>query len=337
MILHWEKKQLFFIRPARTSRGDYKEKTVWLVYLSEGNLRGNGEVAPLPDLSTDGQVDYDQVLTQLQYFAGQDLPFHELIKLSAGFPALSFALECARLDLLNGGTGVLFDTAFTRGETGMRINGLVWMDTAEAMLEEANRKMEAGFSCLKFKVGALDADEECRLLEKIRRHKNAFQLEIRLDANGAWAPDDASHHLREFSRFEIHSIEQPIKAGQVEAMQEVCRKSPIPVALDEELIGFPVAEAKRLLSFINPAYIILKPTLLGGFSVADEWIATADSLNIGWWSTSALEGNTGLSAIAQWAASKKPVMPQGLGTGALFSNNFPARTQVRGEQIWFSR
>lgn len=336
MILHWEKKQLSFIKPARTSRGEYKEKAVWLVYLSEGNVRGTGELAPLPDLSPDGQVDYDQVLTQLQYFAGQDLPFQELIKLSVGFPALSFALECAHLDLLNGGTGVLFDSAFTRGETGMRINGLVWMDNAEAMLEEAKRKMEAGFSCLKFKVGALDPDEECRLLEKIRRYKNAFQLEIRLDANGAWAPDDALFHLREFSRFEIHSIEQPIKAGQPEAMQEVCRKSPIPVALDEELIGFPVAEAKRLLSCINPAYIILKPTLLGGFSFADDWIATAVSLNIGWWSTSALEGNIGLSAIAQWAASKKPVMPQGLGTGALFNNNFPARTQIRGQEIWFS-
>jgi len=335
MRLHWEKHLLQFNKPARTSRGAYTEKSVWLVYLSEGNLRGVGEVAPLPDLSIDGQVDFDQVLTQLQYFAGEGLPFTELLNLCSDYPALTFGLECAHLDLIGGGTGILFDTPFTKGEMGMRINGLVWMNDAESMYNEALSKIESGFSCLKFKVGALDPDAECRLLEKIRKVRNAFQLEIRLDANGAWAADEALYFLKEFSRFEIHSIEQPIKAGQADAMQEVCAKSPVPIALDEEIIGHSVSDALSLLQTIRPPYIILKPTLLGGFGNADAWISAANKTSTGWWSTSALEGNIGLSAIAQWASSKNPAMPQGLGTGSLFNNNFSSRTIVRGEEIWF--
>ena len=335
MLLYWEKQTLNFLKPARTSRGAYAEKPVWLVYLTRDGIRGCGEAAPLPDLSIDGQADLDSVLTQLQYFAGDGLPLPELLRLTEDYPSLHFALECAALDLEGGGRGVLFDTPFTRAETSLRINGLVWMDRAEAMLEEALKKMDAGFSCLKFKVGALDPDEECRLLEKVRKLKNAFQLEIRLDANGAWPAADALYHLKEFSRFEIHSLEQPIKAGQHEAMAEVCAKSPIPVALDEELIGFDSGRAPELIRRIRPAYIILKPTMLGGFSRSDQWIAAAKQEALGWWSTSALEGNIGLSAIAQWASSKHPDMPQGLGTGALYANNFPARTGLKGEQLYF--
>lgn len=335
MHLFWEKHLLRFLKPARTSRGAYTEKPVWLLYLSDGRIQGCGEAAPLPDLSTDGKADLDAVLTQLQYFAGEGMEMPELLRLTLDYPSLQFALECAWLDLQNGGRGQLFNTPFTENGAGMIINGLVWMDSAAAMYDEAMKKLAAGFRCLKFKVGALDPDAECRLLEAVRKQRNAFQLEIRLDANGAWSPDDAARHLKEFSRFEIHSIEQPIKAGQHEAMAEVCAKSPIPIALDEELIGWDAQSAGALLQAINPAYIILKPTLLGGFSQADLWVDAARRHGCGWWSTSALEGNIGLSAIAQWASSKTPTMPQGLGTGALYENNFPARTRLVEDQIFF--
>ena len=337
MLLHWEKHILHFIKPARTSRGAYTEKPVWLVYLTENGVTGCGEAAPLPDLSPDGQVNLDEVLTQLQYFASENLPLHEWLRLAAPYPSLQFALECAWLDCKNGGQGVLFPGPFTRAETGIPINGLVWMDTADAMWGEAHRKINSGYRCLKFKVGALDTDTECRLLEQVRKLKNAFQLTLRLDANGAWNDAEALRHLKEFHRFEVHSIEQPIKAGQPDAMQEVCAKSPIPVALDEELIGVSADKAEALLKYINPAFIVLKPTLLGGFTASNAWIQHAHSLDIGWWATSALEGNIGLSAIAQWVSTLQPPLFQGLGTGALYENNFPPQTHLQQDVMWFGK
>lgn len=335
MQLHWEKHTLTFIKPAKTSRGEYTEKPHWLIYLSQNGATGCGEAAPLPDLSIDGQAPIDEMLTQLQYFAAEPLPLNEWLRLTEGYPSLQFAIESAFLDWQNGGKGVLFPGPFTEGKQSIPFNGLVWMDTLEGMWDEAQQKIAKGFTCLKFKVGAHDTDSECRLLEKVRALKNAFVLSIRLDANGAWAPEDALLHLKEFSRFGIHSIEQPIKAGQADAMQEVCAKSPIPVALDEELIGVSNDYAEPLLKKINPAFVVLKPTLLGGFTACDRWIDLSLKHNIGWWATSALEGNIGLSAIAQWVSTKDSPMHQGLGTGALYQENFPSRTHTEKDQMWF--
>jgi o-succinylbenzoate synthase len=335
MQLHWEKHTLQFIKPAKTSRGEYTQKDHFLVLLSHNGITGCGEAAPLPDLSIDGQAQLEDVLTQLQYFAAENHPISEWLRLTDEFPSLQLALESAFLDLQNGGNGILFPGPFTEGNESIPFNGLVWMNTIEAMWEEAQVKIAQGFTCLKFKVGAIDTDSECRLLEKVRKLKNAFHLTIRLDANGAWSADEPLRHLKEFARFEAHSIEQPIKAGQPEAMQEVCAKSPIPVALDEELIGVEQNNATSLIKTINPAYLVLKPTLLGGFSACDRWIKLAEKQNIGWWATSALEGNVGLSAIAQWVATKNNPLHQGLGTGALYQTNFPSRTRTEKDRMWF--
>lgn len=335
MQLHWEKHTLQFIKPAKTSRGEYTQKDHFLVFLSQNGITGCGEAAPLPDLSIDGQAPLVEVLTQLQYFAAENHPISEWLRLTAEYPSLQFALESAFLDLQNGGKGILFPGPFTEGNESIPFNGLVWMNTIDDMWEEAQVKIAQGFSCLKFKVGALDTDTECRLLEKVRNLKNAFNLTIRLDANGAWSADETLRHLKEFARFEAHSIEQPIKAGHADAMQEVCAKSPIPVALDEELIGVSPERAENLLKTIRPAFVVLKPTLLGGFTASDSWIDLAQKHNLGWWATSALEGNVGLSAIAQWVATKHNPLHQGLGTGALYQHNFPSHTRTEKDRMWF--
>ena len=335
MQLHWEKHTLSFIKPAKTSRGEYTEKPHWLIYLSKNGITGCGEAAPLPDLSIDGQAPIDEVLTQLKYFAGEPLPLNEWLRLTEGYPSLQFAIESAYMDVQNGGKGVLFPGPFTEGKVSIPFNGLVWIDTIEGMWEEAQQKIEKGFTCLKFKVGVYDTDSECRLLEKVRGLKNAFGLTIRLDANGAWLAEEAQYHLKEFSHFDVHSIEQPIKAGQADTMQEVCAKSPIPVALDEELIGVSKDNSDPLLKKIKPAFVVLKPTLLGGYTACNHWIEVAFKHNIGWWATSALEGNIGLSAIAQWVSAKQNPMHQGLGTGALYQKNFKARTRTEKDKMWF--
>ena len=336
MQLYWEKHELQFLKPAKTSRGSYTSKPSWLVFLKQNNITGVGEASPLSDLSVDGEIDFTAVLNQLQYLLAENIPLSELLHLVADYPSLLFALECANLDLKQGGAGVLFPSAFTRGEIGIPINGLVWMNSIDEMLTEASAKINAGFRCIKFKVGALDPDSEIKMIETVRKRHNAFQLEIRLDANGAWSAEDAKILLREFSRFEIHSIEQPIKPKQTEEMSEVCAKSPIPIALDEELIGLKEIEFETLLRQIKPAYIILKPTLLGGFNVCEKWIQAAQKFNVGWWATSALEGNIGLSAIAQWVAIQNNPLPQGLGTGKLFSNNFKPKTKTETSFIFYS-
>jgi L-alanine-DL-glutamate epimerase-like enolase superfamily enzyme len=210
------------------------------------------------------------------------------------------------------------------------------MDTKEEMLKQAFEKIESGFNCIKFKVGAIDFDEECRMLEAIRKKYSSFNIEIRLDANGAFKNDEALHQLKELSRFDIHSIEQPIKPKQLDLMQELCKKSTIAIALDEELIGVDVErDGKKLLRYINPQFIILKPTLIGGFSLSEKWIHFATEMNIGWWATSALESNIGLNAIAQWTSSLDTNLPQGLGTGGLYSNNIPSPLVVKNGFLFY--
>ena len=356
MRLHIETKTMEFLKPAKTSRGEYMEKSSLLLSLQSGLCCGLGEAAPLPDLSVDGKVDLTSVLTP---WLDEEISEQQVLDwLSAwepsskeALPSLRFALHSAWKNLQRQQSLIQperqasvywNENLFTQGKVGMAINGLVWMNGAEAMYQEAMSKIDAGFKCIKIKVGALDFDEECRLLERLRNHHSAFALELRLDANGGFADDLALEQLKELSRFEIHSIEQPVGVHCAE-LDKICRFSAIDVALDESLIGLhpqkdgdAVKSGRHLLSWAKPKYIILKPTLLGGTDLADLWISEACKQDIGWWCTSALEGNVGLAVIAQWVSQYKPILPQGLGTGLLFKENYPSNTRVVGDTLWFN-
>lgn len=330
-----EKFGLKYKIPAKTSRGEYADKSLFVLRLEEAGQSMYGEIAPLPDLSIDGKEDITEVLPLLNdLLEHKTNPTEILVRLNL-YPALQFALECCFLASKNKNR-LLFDTPFTAGKESIRINGLIWMSQPEHMELAAIQKIKAGFGCIKFKVGANDHDEECRMLERIRKQFSAFKLEIRLDANGAFLPEHAGEILKDFSKFNVHSLEQPIQAGQWEQMQEVCAKSKVSIALDEELIGIDeVKMGQKLLDTIKPSYIVLKPTLLGGFTRCDHWIALAEKLGMGWWATSALESNLGLGHIAQWISTKNNPLHQGLGTGGLFERNFPSSTRLEGENMWF--
>lgn len=322
MIASYEPYQLEFKKPARTSRGEMRSHQIYLIKLEHNGRWALGEAAPLPGLSIDAVDTIEQHIATYCSLINEGISIHEL-ELDA-YPSVAFALECALQGLSQPTAFTYFDTPFTQGKP-IPINGLVWMDSIDEMYKQAIQKIEEGYTCIKLKVGALDFDSECRLLENIRKVANAFRIEIRLDANGAFLPDEALTQLRELSRFGIHSIEQPIKPKQHDVMQEICAKSPIAIALDEELIGVNVHEkGNALLRHIRPQYIILKPTLIGGLRNAEQWIRLAQEFNIGWWATSALESNIGLNAIAQWTATQHTTLPKGLGTGSLYTNNFPS-------------
>ena len=343
---HYIPYELSFVKPAVTSRNTLFKKKVYLLFVrnsKEPNQFGLGEVAPFEGLSTDAHSDFEknmQAMLKLinEGFNPLDLELEKL-------PSFQFGLETALLDLAMGGKRICFYTNFTQGIEAIPINGLIWMDTEEAMLLQIENKIQKGFNCIKMKIGALDFDAECRLLEKVRKKHNAFKLELRVDANGAFPLDDAVSMLKELKRFDLHSIEQPIKTNNPDAMAALCRKRLVDIALDEELIGVQAnLNGFALLKTINPQYIILKPGILGGFNTCDAWIAHAQQLNIPYWITSALESNVGLNAIAQYAASKKLSIPQGLGTGSLFENNFRSPLFVskgylycdgNSEDLWF--
>lgn len=300
------------------------EKKGYLIDIidNEKNIRGTGECSVLTGLSVDDKEDYVRKLNRLCFDINK--PFDVLHEDLKDWPSLRFGYESAMLDLKGGGRGVLFDTPFTRGLESIPINGLVWMAGFDDMLEQVKQKIAAGFKVLKLKVGALDFMKELDLIKYIRKEYPVDEITIRLDANGAFSVDGAMEKLHLLAEFGIQSIEQPIRAGQPEAMAEICHKSPIPVALDEELIGIHDYAARReLLKITRPAYIILKPSLVGGFKSCNEWISICNELSIGYWITSALESNIGLNAIAQYTSSiDTRGLPQGLGTGGLFSNNF---------------
>jgi o-succinylbenzoate synthase len=314
--------ELVFKKPAQTSRGVMQNHVAYYIVLKNGNRMGYGEAAPLKGLSIDDRPDFEQKLKECIAFINDGLPIDALpLK---DFPSLRFAFEVAFLSLGFDNPFTVYNNFFIAGNP-IHINGLVWMNTKTEMLEEAFTKVEQGFDCIKFKVGALDFDEECRMLESFRKRYSAFKVELRLDANGGFTTEEADQKLKELSRFDIHSIEQPIRAKQPYYMNELCLKTPIPIALDEELIGVDVAlEGEKLLTFIRPQYIIIKPTLIGGLAVSDCWVKHAQKQNIGWWATSALESNIGLNAIAQWCANYDLKLPQGLGTGSLYTNNTPS-------------
>jgi len=325
---------LTFIHPAGTSRGVLRQKPCWYIQLmAEDGTTGLGEVSVIPGLSLENP---DECEIRIDHLC-KLISLGEMDPLQAlpHAPGIQFALETALLDLKQGGRRLLFDSDFARGKLGIPTNGLIWMGNRDFMMRQIREKIRLGFRVLKLKVGALELGMELDLLRWIRSEFGNSQLEIRLDANGAWSPEEAVRALEQFSRFHIHSIEQPIAAGQHAAMAQLCHNPPIPVALDEELIGVHDREAKRvLLEEIKPAYVILKPGLLGGFSAAGEWIRWAEEMKVGWWITSALESNIGLNAIAQWTWQLGVSLHQGLGTGALFSNNIPSPLEMSGEQLW---
>lgn len=332
-------KILHFKQPAGTSRGVYTTRKIWLVHLSDGQREGVGECAPLPDLSCDALPDheYASILNKVCEDFCQSCKID--IDALRDYPSMLFGLETALLNLKNGDR--LFDTAFSRGETGIPINGLVWMGNHEEMLCRMEEKLASGFRCIKLKIGAIDFDQELDLIRRIRDRFSFHKVELRVDANGAFPYDEALYKLELLSQYNIHSIEQPIKAGQWAYMADLCRESPLPIALDEELIGVNDPEMKRhLLNIIKPRYIILKPSLHGGMAGCREWIETARDLGIGSWITSALESNIGLNAIAQFASSvygDHITMPQGLGTGQLFTDNIPMPLEIRNDQLWLCR
>lgn len=336
------KKVFRFNFKARTSRGLMKDKTSWFIRLwhsSNPAVFGIGECGPLPGLSVDDRPDFETVLEQtLSAIRAAGIPsadwsfFQNL--LPSGFPSISFGLETAVRDLASGGKRVVFENSFLAGKP-IPINGLIWMGDMDFLMHQINEKVELGFRCLKLKVGGLDFERECDTLHYIRKKYFRENITIRLDANGAFKVDDVLYKLHELSRFEVHSIEQPIKPRQ-EALEELCRKSPIPVALDEELIGVEKTEEKQqLLDRIKPQFIVLKPSLHGGFSGSGQWIALAEERGIGWWMTSALESSVGLNAICQFTAGYKTQIPQGLGTGRIYENNFQSPLVVREGQIFY--
>lgn len=333
------KKLFHFNFKARTSRGLMREKTSWFIKVhhhQHPEVVGIGECGPLPGLSPDARPDFEEVLrTILEKFSGRNSVTLEDIyaEVPPEFPSIIFGLETALLDLNNGGQRIIYRNNFLTSQP-IPINGLIWMGDFDFLMSQITTKIAAGFTCIKIKVGGLDFDRECDTLNYIRRRYFRDNITIRLDANGAFKIDEVLFRLEQLKRFSIHSIEQPIKPGQPE-MEELCRKSPVPIAFDEELIGIDAVEDKRkLLETLKPQFIILKPTLHGGIKGCNEWIAAAEQNNCGWWITSALESSIGLNAICQYAANFPITIPQGLGTGSIYENNFPSPLRVEKGKIF---
>lgn len=326
---------LQFKRPAGTSRGVLTEKPTWLLIIEHNGRRGIGECSPLPGLSIDDISDYERsklLWTCAHISLGKKALWEQL----KSYPSIQFGVEQAFLSLEAEQEGVLFPSPFTEGQVPIPINGLIWMGDKHYMQQQIREKLSQGFHCIKMKIGAIDFETEYQLLKNIRQEYAPSDIELRVDANGAFSPLEALEKLKRLSDLEIHSIEQPIRAGQYEQMARLCEASPLPIALDEELIGVACPERKKeILQWIRPAYIILKPSLIGGYRGSEEWIDLAEKQGIGWWVTSALEGNVGLSAIAQWTYTLKNPLPQGLGTGSLYTNNFPSSLEVKNGGLWW--
>lgn len=344
---HYQPYQLDFRFEAGTSRGVLTQKTSWFIKIydtDQPELVGMGECGPLAGLSVDDRPDFEAQLQQiclqfnrldLEIFSW-NIPIILSQLIDSPWPSIRCGFEMALFDYLNGGQRVVFENNFSTGQRSLPINGLVWMGSFDFMLQQVEAKIEAGFDTIKIKVGAIDFAQECALLAHIRKHFTSREITIRLDANGAFDAQNALHKLDILADFEIHSIEQPIKPKQKELMAELCQTSPIAIALDEELIGVADYVAKKnLLKTLQPKYIILKPTLLGGFEACNEWIEIAQRLGIDWWVTSALESNIGLSAIAQYTANFNNTLPQGLGTGQLYHNNINSPLMIQNGHLHY--
>ncbi|MDQ6530706.1 o-succinylbenzoate synthase [Flavobacterium sp. LHD-85] len=335
MNASYHKYLLEFKRPSGTSRGIMTEKETWFIVLEENGKKGIGECGILRGLSADDREDYEEKLK----WACDNIHLGEtaLWKALLEFPSIQFGIEMAFLSLKSENPYLLFPSNFTNNTSSIPINGLVWMGESAFMKQQIEEKLSDDFGCIKLKIGAIDFNKELELLQFIRSHFSQEEIEIRVDANGAFSSIEALDKLKQLNQFQLHSIEQPIKKGQVEEMAKLCRETPFPIALDEELIGvFSFEEKEKLLQEIRPQYIILKPSFIGGFKGTQEWITLAEKYNIGWWITSALESNIGLNAIAQWTFTLNSDMPQGLGTGALYTNNIECPLEVKKGQLWYN-
>jgi len=326
---------LQFKRPSGTSRGVMTQKETWLLKIEEKGKIGLGECGILRGLSFDDRPNYEE---QLQWVVAHiHLGKEKLWEALRDWPSIQFGVEQAFLSLESHDPMVLFPSAFTAGKEAIAINGLIWMGDEAYMKEQIDEKLTQGFDCVKLKIGAIDFEAEIKLLQYIRQHYTADQIELRVDANGGFAVADAAAKLDRLAQLNLHSIEQPIKQQQELAMAKLCQTTPLPIALDEELIGITTYQEKAaLLEVIRPQYIILKPSLIGGIKGSLEWIEVAEKLQINWWITSALESNIGLNAIAQWTFTLQNPMPQGLGTGALYTNNFDSPLEVKQGKLWYN-
>jgi len=318
---------LNFKQPGGTSRGVLHTKETYFLLLEKDGKRGVGECGLFKGLSIDDRPDYEE---KLQWVCDHiQLDKEEILNEIYDFPSIQFGVEQAFLSLDSKNPFELFPSDFTRGKEGIPINGLVWMGTPSFMRQQINEKLESGFTTIKLKIGAIDFETELALLKSIRNEYSSQEIELRVDANGAFNPENALDKLKRLSDFDLHSIEQPIKSKQWQKMAALCEKTPLPIALDEELIGiFSLEKKERLIKDIQPQYIILKPSLIGGFRGSEDWIDISNRHSVSWWITSALESNIGLNAIAQFTHSLDVKIPQGLGTGSLFTNNFDSPLNI---------
>lgn len=345
--IDYQKYILKFRFEAGTSRGVLTERDTYFIRLFDNQkpqIVGIGEASPLKDLSIDYLPNFEEKVndfcrnfTQQNFKNPQDISYQWLKENTLALPSLRFALEVASKDLANGGIKKIYDNDFYNSGKSLPINGLVWMGTASFMQAQIEEKLQKGFTCIKLKIGAIDFDTELALLQSIRKRFSSEKITLRVDANGAFASAEALEKLKALATYQLHSIEQPIKAGQLKEMAELCAITPLPIALDEELIGIEgKGNKEELLKTIKPQYIILKPTLLGGLEESKEWIEIADKQGIGWWITSALESNIGLNAICQFTARYSPTLPQGLGTGQLYHNNIELPLEIQNGYIFYN-
>ncbi|GAB4163015.1 MAG: o-succinylbenzoate synthase [Winogradskyella sp.] len=335
MTASYHKYILNFKRPSGTSRGVMTTKETWFIIINSNHKIGIGECGILRGLSIDDTPDYE---SKLKWVCDHiELGLEPLLKNLIDYPSIQFGLEMAFKSLESQSQFNLFPSKFTQGQDTIPINGLVWMGDEAFMRKQVKEKIEAGFNCIKLKIGAIDFQAELDILKSIRKEFSISDIELRVDANGAFSAYEALEKLKRLSEYQLHSIEQPIKPKQLDEMANLCEVTPLPIALDEELIGvFSKEQKQNLLQTIKPQYIILKPSLVGGFGGSEQWIKIAENLNIKWWITSALESNVGLNAIAQWTYTLNNTMPQGLGTGSLFTNNFVSPLTVKNGTLHYN-
>lgn len=328
-----QKYVLNFKQPAGTSRGVLKTKNTWFLILDNGEKKGIGEINMFQGLSIDDRPGFHE---KLQWTCDHiSMPPAEIMQELKEWPSILFGYEMALRSLQSSDAFTLFPSLFTEGQDSISINGLVWMGDQEFMMQQLEEKLKAGFNCIKMKIGAIDFEAEMSLLKLIRSRFRESEITIRVDANGAFTPANALQKLEEIAKYHVHSIEQPIKQGQWQEMAALCEQTPLDIALDEELIGLYNRDEKiKCLDTIKPQYIILKPALVGGFQSSREWIDLAMQRNAGWWITSALESNIGLNAIAQFTYTLGVQMPQGLGTGALYTNNIASPLEIKKGHLW---
>lgn len=328
---YYKRYEIHFKVPAGTSRGIYTLRKGWYLFFLEDGKTGIGECGPLPGLSRETTEEVEKVLSDICLKPEKYIENPDLLR---NISSVRFAFEVALTDLRNGGNRILFPSSFTLGKGTIPINGLIWMDTISKMQEQIKEKLKAGFHCIKIKIGHKDFDEEMSLLHEIRETYSFGKVTLRVDANGAFNSENIFQKLKKLESLDIHSIEQPVMAGKWDLMEQICKKSTVPIALDEELIGVnDLKQKKALLDKICPAYLVLKPSLHGGIAGCEEWIHLAEERSIGWWITSYLETNIGLNAIAQWTYTKSVRIPQGLGTGKLFTDNIPSPLKIRNGNL----